>query len=194
MVRGATGGAGPERPGSQKGGQLRAAAVRLVGRQCRADLVVRASTSPLLHLLVQSLHLLLLQLRHPLHPELTVPMVRVLRQEQDTHDPLRPQVPATAHYHARVTSLVVDAAGTPSYGYVTLLSLRGHLRLFTESVVKQGERLCPRSRLRPGRARTSGSDAVPRCWWLGDGKYRAAVRDIWLGLKAHRVFRCACSL
>lgn len=123
-VRGAAGGAGRERPGSQKGGQLRAAAVRLVGRQCRADLVVRASTSPLLHLPAPPLRLLLLRPSHPLHPQLTVPRARASGQGQGPHDPLRPQVPAAAHGRTRVTSLVVDADGAPRPGYVTLLSSR----------------------------------------------------------------------
>lgn len=192
-VRGAAGGAGRERPGSQKGGQLRAAAVRLVGRQCRADLVVRASTSPLLHLPTPPLRLLLLLPRHPLHPELTVPRARASGQGQGLHDPLRPQVPAAAHGRARVTSLAVDADGAPRPGYVTLPSSRRRLWPPTGSVVEQGERLCPRSRQRPGRrSRASGSGAVPRCWCRGDGKYRAAVRDTWPGLKARRVFRCSC--
>lgn len=117
-VRGATGGWG--------GAEGRAAAAQgrgsysLLGRQCRADLVVRASTSPLLRLPGPPLSFLLPRPSHPRRPELTVPRARPPGQGQGHHDPRGPQVPAAAHHRAGATSLAVAADGTPRPGYVTL--------------------------------------------------------------------------
>lgn len=100
-----------------------------------------------------------------------------------------PLLAAAAH---QSTSLTVVADGSPRPGYVPLLfSPRPAGGALPGNVGKPGEGVRPRSRRRTGRIRASGSGAGPRCWWRGEGKYRAAVRDTWPGLKAHRVFRCA---
>ena len=81
-----------------------------------------------------------------------------------THGGHRCPLLAVAAHNSRFLGVVDE--GTPRPGYVPLLSSpRSGGGALPGSVVKQGERLSPRSSQRKGRTHASGSGAAPRWWW-----------------------------